>query len=812
MPTALATAPAVASVAAPPAGAGADPQGGRFHLLAGESDWRTCPEPDPDWPERTVLAADAAHRAGDFEWDVTTGSLRLAHRDAVSRHPSSTTLRRPDERRGADRDAYGTWYRVSDDRRGIVRLAPKAARVTPWWSLDDLTTTCAGTGSATDTGTFASVLLPAVDDGARLAGLAVTTGHRLAVGLDDARGGLILFDLHARGAPLVLRWPGDHAVTPFDLAATADGGVLVLDRARRTWWRLDRTLRLDAAVTEGDATTFGPEDGSAPACPPDGVVVPRGNVLPAGGANAVIDPVAIAEGPGVVLLLDRPATGPSALVVADPVGVGTAPGDAIRGRLPLTVEALDPTRPDQPAFIHDVIGQDLAWGPAGTDRPLPGPLVYVADASTSTTEAYELSLDLEPPGLTHQADELPMRTWGARAIVAVGGDVFYDTVERWAPLEPFGVCNRERSGTMHTPATFTDRPVPGQPFDSGIPGCVWHRLFLDAEIPEGCNLTVGMRAADDPALLERLPFRPQPSPYLRTGPSELPFQDPWVDVTRPASPRTGTWELLFQSITGRYAQIELTFTGDGRATPCLRALRAWYPRFSYVSAHLPELYQEEDEPHRFLERLLANAEGLLTEHEARLESSWMLADPRTTPVPALDWLGSWVGLHLEPAWSAERRRFLLRHVDRLYRMRGTIGGLRALLRLYLGCSLDENVVFAPDPRPDDPARLVDGVAPHRFRVLVAARLDDVETAMVTRIVEAARPAHAAFEIRSWSGLLIVGEAQVGIDTLVGQSLGFEPIVLGSTDLAAGVLAAGHPFDVLDRVVSDRDRLGELPPL
>jgi len=84
--------------------------------------------------------------------------------------------------------------------------------------------------------------------------------------------------------------------------------------------------------------------------------------------------------------------------------------------------------------------------------------------------------------------------------------------------------------------------------------------------------------------------------------------------------------------------------------------------------------------------------------------------------------------------------------------------------------------------------------------------------MVARIVQAARPAHASFEIRSYRGLLVVGEARLGIDTLVGASPVFRPIVLGDTELAAGYLSPRHPFEIADRVVSDRDRLGEFPAL
>jgi phage tail-like protein len=808
VPVPLGNAP-VASIPAAPPNAGADPQGGRYHLLAGRADWAQCREirdglPDPAsppqvWPQRPVLDDDTDGPAGNFEWDPLTGSLRLAHRDAVTRHTTSTAAHRPDQRRGADRDRYGSWYWISEDQRSVLRACPGARQGELWWSLDEIDGTC--TARQRESGQFGTVPTPLTDDGTRLAGLAITTGHRLVVGLVDAVGGLAVFDLHSRGAPFMLRWPGEYAITPFDLAATSHGGVLVLDRTRRTWWRLDRNWRLQVDVQELSPRTFRAADGTTSQGTAVLAVTPRPHVLEATGQTAVIDPVAIAEGPGVVLVLDRPPAGPSAVVLCRQ--------SVVLARLPLTVTALDPTRPDLPSFVHDVVGQDLVWAPANATLPLPGPLLYVADGSTSVTEAY--SLDLDPPSVTHLPDELPMRSWESKGIVATGGDVYYDAVGRWVPLEPFGICNMERTGTLQTPAGFGEHAVNGQPFDSVIAGCAWHRLFLDAAIPDGCRIRVAARASDDPILLQRIPFRPQPRSYLRTGGAELPWHEPWSDVSRPTSPQTGTWELLFQQVQGRFMQLELTLEGTGRSTPSLRALRVWYPRFSYVHAYLPEVYRDEDEPGRFLERLLANMEGLLTEQENRIEQAWMLADPRTSPTTALDWLASWVGLHLEPAWTSPRRRFLLTHVDRLYRMRGTIGGLRALLRLYLGCSLDPDVVFATQSRTDDPARIIDRVAPHRFRVLIPGRLDTDSAAMVARIIGAARPAHASFEIRSFSGLFVVGEAQVGIDTLLGASPGFQPMVLGESTMP-GLLGAPHPFEITDRIVSDRDRLGELPAL
>jgi hypothetical protein len=101
---------------------------------------------------------------------------------------------------------------------------------------------------------------------------------------------------------------------------------------------------------------------------------------------------------------------------------------------------------------------------------------------------------------------------------------------------------------------------------------------------------------------------------------------------------------------------------------------------------------------------------------------------------------------------------------------------------------------------------------HRFDVVVPVGLSVDDTAMVNRIVAAAKPAHTGFQIRRNLGPFVIGEARLGVDTTIGHGLSFVPMVIGSGTLAAGYLGYGHPFDVTDRVVSDRDRLGALPAL
>jgi hypothetical protein len=115
---------------------------------------------------------------------------------------------------------------------------------------------------------------------------------------------------------------------------------------------------------------------------------------------------------------------------------------------------------------------------------------------------------------------------------------------------------------------------------------------------------------------------------------------------------------------------------------------------------------------------------------------------------------------------------------------------------------------AADPDPRTRVRR----SAHRFDVLVPVGLSADDAAMVTRIVAAAKPAHTGFELRRYYELFVIGQARLGIDTEIGHGPSYAPMVTGSGVLAAGYLGYGHPFDITDRVVSDRDRIGAFPAL
>ena len=805
-----------------------DVQGSQYHLLDGQADWSRCRD------GATGSALGDSWAVGvpptTWEYDDERRVLRLRRETPLFRRAGRSERIDPEHRRGAGRDGYGNWFWIDASRTCICWLPGTERRASTWWSVGELKSACTCAEGNEAGGAFVSTCTcPAPD--LVLSGLTVTSHHYLVAGYVAANeAGLLVFDLQAGGAPLRMLWPAGFR--PWDLADTPEGGLLVLDREAGCYWRLDDHLRLRGEQIE-HAIGFTPTDGSDPVVI-SGPVVPTPLLLRDQDGDPV-RPVSIEPGPdGSVLVLDRdPARSFSVLSCFD--------GETLRWQTPLedVVEVVDADDPNAESFTFSVVAHDFCYATSG--GPLDPPMLYVADAEGNQVIAF--TLDPATGALRARDEYLPLRRWAGRALVRTPDGVYYDFGERWISLQVLDECRFVTGAVLATATDFGADfapfgQLPGDTFDSGIPACVWHRLLLDLHVPTGTTVAVRARAADDPELVAKESWLVQPAPYLRTGGSELPWSDPWSDrrgdlrdpVALPDG--MGTYELLFQKVVGRYLQLELTFTGTGRATPWLRSLRAWYPRFSYPEHYLPAVYPEQDAPDRFLERFLANPEGLYTALEEKIEHSHLLLDPRTAPGADLPWLAAWFGLALDPLWDEARRRFLIRNVDRFYRIRGTVLGVVSTLRVYLEPVVDAGVFRSPTagsggirvverfltrdtggaaygaplggPDPDVATRV--RRAAHRFDVLVPVGLSADDQAMVERIVALARPAHTAFTLRHYFELFVVGQARLGLDTELGHAPSYQPVQLGGTPLAAGHLAYPHPYELTDRIISDRDRV------
>lgn len=103
---------------------------------------------------------------------------------------------------------------------------------------------------------------------------------------------------------------------------------------------------------------------------------------------------------------------------------------------------------------------------------------------------------------------------------------------------------------------------------------------------------------------------------------------------------------------------------------------------------------------------------------------------------------------------------------------------------------------------------------HRFTVLVPTSPGEPRTdrlarlARVEEIVEREKPAHTLFEAKLFWDLFQIGSARLGIDTAVGEGSRYVAMTLGEGYLGDSLLAAGHPWNVTDRMVLGRDTLSE----
>jgi phage tail-like protein len=634
-----------------------DVNGTRFHLLLGHDDW-----------------VGASGPAAGAEW--SGGALGLERLPVVFPTRISEAPPSQGDRRGAGRDRFGNWYVIGADRRSIRARSHHDRAETRFWP-PEAPPPC---GSA-QAGAFAPAAPPRVPEPVPLRGLAVTGEHYLVVGtLEPA--GLLVFDLAAGGPPVALPWPASVPFAPWDIAAAPDGGVWVLDRDNARLWALDRFFRVisgaPAAPPAHAAPDFVPAGGPAAAHVAEDAVGPI--TLDASlDVGAVLEPVAVdALCDGSALVLGR--DGATAAAALHRFALHGA-----HASYPLA-----PLLDEVPGVLADLArGFDLAFVPdAACSRHDVRGTAYIVAPSGNQAFAFTVAGAAEALEIGFGREFYPMRRFGGGAVVAAGGGAWYDGPGgRFVSLLAYPRPSFEREAVLRLPArgggTDDERA-----FDGREPGCVWHRLMLDACIPPEASVRVESRAADFVEELAALPWEEEPAPYLRGNGTELPYR---VAPLQGPDGQAGTWELLFQNARGRYLQLRVTLAGNGRTTPRLHGLRAYYPRFSYLARYLPAVWREDPASASFVDRLLANAEGTLTEIEGRVADAQMLFDTRTVPAEFLEWLAGWMGATFDAAWDEPRRRFFLANAMRMYASRGTREGIVRALRLALEACVDPHL-------------------------------------------------------------------------------------------------------------------------
>lgn len=166
-------------------------------------------------------------------------------------------------------------------------------------------------------------------------------------------------------------------------------------------------------------------------------------------------------------------------------------------------------------------------------------------------------------------------------------------------------------------------------------------------------------------------------------------------------------------------------TAPGLATP--------YP----LGELLPGVYQEDP----FAMRWMAALDEVLAPVISSLDCLDAYFDPGLTPLDFLRWLAGWVGVDASEGQPAEHARAAVAHAVELYRVRGTVAGLRAYLEVRTGARVTiadnggvawSTVPGAGLPGEDTP------------RLAVRITTDDpaaLNRGLLDHMINAAKPAH-----------------------------------------------------------------------
>jgi phage tail-like protein len=157
---------------------------------------------------------------------------------------------------------------------------------------------------------------------------------------------------------------------------------------------------------------------------------------------------------------------------------------------------------------------------------------------------------------------------------------------------------------------------------------------------------------------------------------------------------------------------------------------------------LPAIYQEDD----FSMRFIGGFDDVLAPILLTLDCLIDYFDPALTPTDFLEWLASWVGIEVDESWATERRRAAVATAVEMYRMRGTISGLRANLEVLSGGTVEitdsGGVGWSTSPMGELPGQDSPRVA---VRVSVPETSDRTLKA-IDSIVATAKPAHVVHRV------------------------------------------------------------------
>jgi len=275
----------------------------------------------------------------------------------------------------------------------------------------------------------------------------------------------------------------------------------------------------------------------------------------------------------------------------------------------------------------------------------------------------------------------------------------------------------------------------------------WHKLVLDATVPDNAQLEVSWLYGEHKRLELQGAVRDLDA-YLTDSSVDPSVKAIALNALEWSEARLNPRDMLLSGSGGRYIWLRIRFIASGERSPELRSVTAWCPRQSYLR-YLPAVYSEDQNGRDFLERYLSLFETFFSASERTIDRIARWFDADAVSGEYLRWLAGWLHVAYDENWPEEKLRRLLGEIPALYRIRGTREGLLRIIELYTGerpfivetfqlrCAASSEV-------RETFVRLF-GEDPYRFTVLLKTgqASEESERRTVRRLIEDDKPAHTA---------------------------------------------------------------------
>ena len=350
----------------------------------------------------------------------------------------------------------------------------------------------------------------------------------------------------------------------------------------------------------------------------------------------------------------------------------------------------------------------------------------------------------------------------------------YNRPEDWQDLGLADGLRAEEAGLV---LSGGDRGVyTSLALDTMEPGTVWHRLRLEADIPENGQLELYLYCSNDNEV---------PPPFAPEGP-ERPTLDSWLAAVPPGErdrffstcaqgPFDDPKDLPLYGFAGRYLWFCLVFHSYSREALAVESIRLEFPRIAFID-YLPQVYRGAESVNSFLARFLSVFQSIYVDLEDHMDQMPTRCDPAVAPPEFLRWLADILAVSDQNLWSEERlRRFLQRAVG-FYRIKGTRTALGQVIAFYTGETPLIIEQFEPAScqiwrRDSGTLRRLYGAGRHTVTVLMDGRgRDQDDYAKLYRIIDTFKPVDAICNLVFMSDEIILGQhCYLGMNSRIGGS-------------------------------------------